>query len=136
MIRGRDLLRAFDYLTGMADEVGARSQTSRAYYATFLEARTLCEHHLGYINRKSGWDHVEVPRVLATMDSNAADSLVLLRRLRNVADYELDVSAETTAEQARQSGTFARLIISRLDQLILANQENDVSGRRNDPDHV
>ncbi|MBA3377698.1 MAG: hypothetical protein H0T93_02325, partial [Chloroflexia bacterium] len=38
-------------------------------------------------------------------------------RLRNVADYDLNVSAVTIAEQASWSGTIARSIIARLDEL-------------------
>lgn len=126
MIKGREFLRAFEYLNGMADEVGARSQTSRAYYAAFLEARTFCELHLGYINRKSGREHGEVPHVLAMLDSNTADSLVFLRRLRNMADYDLDISTTTTiAEQARQSGASAQFIIDRLDRLMLEKQATE-----------
>jgi hypothetical protein len=117
MIEGRDFLRAFEYLEGMADEVGDRTQTGRAYYAAFLEARTFCETHLGYIVRKSGREHGEIPQVLTTLDSRSADNLVFLRRLRNVADYDLNVSAVTIAEQASWSGTIARSIIERLDEL-------------------
>ena len=117
MIEGRDFLRAFEYLEGMTDEVGGRTQTGRAYYAAFLEARTFCETHLGYIVRKSGREHGEIPQVLTTLDSRSADNLVFLRRLRNVADYDLNVSAVTIAEQASWSGTIARSIIERLDEL-------------------
>jgi hypothetical protein len=41
MIKGRDLMRVFEFMDGMNDEVGWHTQAGRPYYAAFIEARSV-----------------------------------------------------------------------------------------------
>ncbi|CAN5839172.1 hypothetical protein BH24CHL3_BH24CHL3_12270 [soil metagenome] len=117
MIQGRDFLRAFEFLSGMDDEVGARTQTSRAYYAAYLETRTHCENHFEYLRHGGGREHTDVQRLIASQDSEVADNLAFLRRLLNIADYNLNIRPSTITEQAAESGKLAKSIIAHLDEL-------------------
>jgi hypothetical protein len=125
MIEGRDFLRAYEFLDGMADEVGARTQTGRAYHAAFLEARSVCEIHLAYERTKTSREHAEIARLRKAFDPRMGDDLAILRRLRNLADYDLTVSNATVLLQAARADDYALSIISRLDRIVIANQEAD-----------
>ncbi|HWK80117.1 MAG TPA: hypothetical protein VNP95_05095 [Thermomicrobiales bacterium] len=54
MIQGREQLAVVDLLAAQDGEVFQRSLTSRAYYAAYLEARSLCEDHLGFMREARG----------------------------------------------------------------------------------
>jgi hypothetical protein len=66
------------------NEANLRTAVGRAYYAVFLVAR----QRTG-VSAASGSAHGDVVRALSAHDRALADQLGRLRRLRNVADYEL-----------------------------------------------
>ncbi|CAN0506578.1 unnamed protein product, partial [Phaeothamnion confervicola] len=72
----------------------------RAYYAAYLEARSFCEAHLGFERSRKGSEHQEVPRQIGSVDPVLMVRLTFLRKSRNTADYDLDVSAETMVRVA------------------------------------
>jgi len=117
MIEGRDFLDVAVYLEAMDGEASARSRTGRAYYAAFLEARSYGETHLGYVRTKSGRQHVLVPRLFSEIDPDIEADLAFLRKLRNIADYEIYVSMDTIAAQSILAKEFAHRILARLDRL-------------------
>jgi hypothetical protein len=126
MIEGRDFLRAFEFLDGMnGDEIGARTQTGRAYYAAFLEARSVCENHFAYTRTRAPREHGDVAKILTSFDPRMGDDLALLRRLRNLADYDPTITGDTARLQAARAGEYARSIISRLDHIVMAANEAD-----------
>ncbi|CAN5778590.1 hypothetical protein BH20CHL3_BH20CHL3_13960 [soil metagenome] len=131
MIEGREFLDVAVYLETMDGEAGARSRTGRVYYAAFLESRSFCEQHCGYVLPGSGREHVEVPRILTEMDPKLAVDLAFLRKHRNIADYQLHLSSETIRQQAEVAKELANRIIARLDQMTLARQ---VAEHSNDPE--
>ncbi len=125
MMEGRDFLRAYTYLEGMGDEVGPRSQTGRAYFAAYLESRSFCEVHFDYKRSGMSREHGDISRLLKRIDSKLADDLAFLRRLRNLADYDLSISSETARLQAADAGKVAQSIIQHLDQVTFANPDQD-----------
>lgn len=132
MIEGRDLMRAFEFMGELNGEVGWRTQAGRAYYAAFLEARSVCEIHFSYERNRSSREHADIARILTRFDPRLGDDLALLRRLRNLADYDLTLSAETTQLQAARSGEYARSIISRLDRIVMAANQADADDELTD----
>jgi len=64
-----------------------------------------------------GAEHQEVPRLLGSLDLDLRTHLSILRRLRNAADYDTDLSAETILRSARASRAYAESILTTLDHL-------------------
>jgi hypothetical protein len=89
----RDYLDLARFLGGDAvpytQEAALRSATSRAYYAAFCHARNYARQHLGYGLMHNAQDHDGVRDHLRSRGRSAeADSLEVLRRLRNQCDYD------------------------------------------------
>jgi len=114
-MRGRDFLGTCAVLASVADEAAVRTRTGRAYYAAYLEARAFCEEQLGYVRVKQSREHQDVPRLLSPVDRDVVSRLLLLRQLRNIADYEMDVSRATVTGVVHQAESFARAVIASLD---------------------
>lgn len=129
MIQGRDLLAVVDLLAGEPAEVFQRSLISRAYYAAYLESRALCEDHLGFVRTARGAEHQEVPSLLATIDTDLRTHLRLLRRLRNAADYDTELSAETIALSTLDHVTTRRQSLPRSTDIAPPSRQR----RRNGP---
>jgi hypothetical protein len=64
-----------------------------------------------------GAEHQEVPRLLGSLDLDLRTHLSILRRLRNAADYDTDLSAETILRSARDARAYAESILTTLDHL-------------------
>jgi len=62
-------------------------------------------------------EHRRVPQLNFTIDQDTADNLTFLRKYRNMAGHDLDVSAETIARNVIQAERLAIRIIARLDGL-------------------
>lgn len=58
-----------------------------------------------------------MPRLLGDHDSELVDRLLFLRSIRNAADYDLALSAETVMIQMIQAESLSIRIIARLDAL-------------------
>ena len=93
----------------------SRTRVSRAYYAAYLEARSFCETHLALVRSGKGSEHQEVPRQIAPIDPQVMVGLTFLRKSRNMADYDLDVSAATMTRVALDAERMAAIIIAALD---------------------
>lgn len=118
MIRGRDFLDVVDAIAGRQEEAFIRTSTGRFYYAAYLECRHFCERYLGYIRTQSSREHGEIPRLLTHHDSELVDQLLFPRSIRNAADYDLALSAETVTIQRTQALSLSRRIIAHLDELM------------------
>jgi len=72
------------------------------------------------------------------VDPELVVDFAFLRKHRNIADYEIDVSAETIRRQSALAKTLAHRIIARLDQLANVATGNltaiDDSGRESPDD--
>jgi hypothetical protein len=62
-------------------------------------------------------EHRDVARLIAVIDRSVSTDLRFLRRYRNAADYDLELSGETARLQATQATDLAETIIARLDEL-------------------
>jgi len=115
LVRGRDFLDTCAFLSRATNEAASRTRVSRAYYAAYLEARSFCGEYLGFVRSLKGREHQEVPRLLATVDPEVMVRLTFLRKSRNTADYDLDVSAETMARVTSDAERMAEAVIAALD---------------------
>ncbi|HWK80994.1 MAG TPA: hypothetical protein VNP95_09495 [Thermomicrobiales bacterium] len=114
-MEGREFLVVADHLMHDDRESFLRSSIGRSYYAAYLEARSFCERYLGFIRSSSSREHQIVATLLLGFDPSVADTLRFLRRYRNTADHDIDVSDGTmrlTTDRARRS---AELVIVALD---------------------
>ena len=116
-MRGRDYLDVAHYLDNVQAEAYYRTRLGRAYYAAFLEARSFCEITLDYRRTQMSREHRDVARLIAVIDRSVSTDLRFLRRYRNAADYDLELSGETARLQATQATDLAETIIARLDGL-------------------
>ncbi len=116
-MRGCEFIVVAAWLEGLESEASVRSQTSRLYYAAYLEARSWCEEYLGYIRIRAAREHTDIPKSLRDVDPEVAVSLVFMRDLRNTADYDMDLSSGTIALQCLDARRRATFIIARLDEL-------------------
>lgn len=118
-MRGREFIAVAVWLESLDSEASQRSQTSRLYYAVYLEARAWCEDHLGYVRIRSAREHVNIPGLLRNVDAEVAASLVFMRDLRNTADYDMDLSPDTIGLQCLDAQRRAKRILDRLDELTI-----------------
>lgn len=114
-MRGREFLRLSSLLATTPEEAAIRTRTSRAYYAAYLEARTFCEREFGYIRVKQSREHQDVPNLLRPLAPDIVGHLTFLRNLRNIADYDLDVSTATVRGSALQAELLAHEVVASLD---------------------
>ncbi|MGN6032105.1 MAG: hypothetical protein ACTHQE_10625 [Thermomicrobiales bacterium] len=135
-MRGREFLGTCAVLASVSDEAASRTRTSRAYYAAYLEARAFCEDQLGYSRTKQSREHQDVPRLLHSIDRDVVSSLLLLRQLRNIADYDMDVSIGAVTGAVRQAESFAQAVIAALDAHAgrLEREPGDASAPATDPE--
>jgi len=77
-MRGREFIEVAVWLESLGTEASLRSQTSRLYYAVYLEARAWCEDHLGYIRTRYSREHADVARLINARDTDLADDLAFL----------------------------------------------------------
>lgn len=117
MIRARDLLIVAEACAKSAEEAWIRTAIGRFYYAAFLASREFREEHVRYVRTRSGREHSDIPRLLARRGGAIADQLLFLRSIRNAADYDLELSAETIRRNLDDGRDLARRIIARLDEL-------------------
>lgn len=116
-MRGREFVVVASWLEGLESEASLRSQTSRLYYAAYIEARTWCEDNLNYVRTRFSREHADVTRLINAQDSDLADDLAFLRGYRNAADYDMNLALDTVALQCLDAQRRATLIIARLDEL-------------------
>jgi len=116
-MEGRDFLAVAHHLRSQTDEASVRTRIGRAYYAAFLEARSYCEQHLGFVRTMSSREHHDIARLIRPVDRDMANMLKFLRGFRNAADYDLHLSSSTMGRDVVISEDFAADIISRLDKL-------------------
>lgn len=92
MFDGSEFLDVADQLARMrgAGEGHYRSAISRAYYASFLVTRTFCHAQPSFRGTGTAAEHELVPNFLERQYPNVAKELRELRRLRRLADYDLD----------------------------------------------
>nr|MDO8080132.1 HEPN domain-containing protein [Candidatus Freyarchaeota archaeon] len=88
------------------DEAKIRTAISRSYYASFLHVREVA----GLGGLKMSRVHREVVRFLYRRNPFAANTLHLLRRLRNDADY--DLKRVFSISEAKLSINYAKKIMS------------------------
>jgi uncharacterized protein (UPF0332 family) len=114
----RAFLNVADDLLDGNDEEQWRSAVSRAYYAAFHVARQLLVR-CGFVVPRAERAHAYVTMRLANSGhpdiGDAGDRLEMLRRARNIADYDLD-SAYPFA-RAHDDVSSAREIIRLLDEV-------------------
>lgn len=95
-----------------------RSAISRAYYSTFLLARTICQEREWIAQIGRGSDHRTVVDALSQLNHELALELMSLRRLRNIADYSMDsLEADELASRAQYAIDLAEFIRSELKRL-------------------
>ena len=123
-MQGRDFLHVARFLDGQDSQEYHRTQIGRYYYAAFLEARSFCEQRFGFERTWQSQEHRRVPQLISTIDQELADNLAFLRKYRNAADYDLELSRETASIQAAQSAAIAVRIIARLDALTVGNRQS------------
>lgn len=114
---GREFIAVAIQLRMTDTEAAQRTRIDRAYYAAFLEGRRFAQVHLGLPTDRTRATHGSVAEALASIDTQFQVDLGLLRKLRNSADYELDLSLESARVQADQACILAGSIIARLDRL-------------------
>lgn len=119
-MRGGEFTTVATWLRELEGEASLRSQTSRLYYAAYLEARAWCESRLGYIRIRSAREHAEVSKLPYRVDAELAASLAFLRDLRNATDYDMHLSQATIALQCLDAQRRTTWIIARLDELAAA----------------
>ena len=128
MIQPEELQALADALVQGGGEVDHRAAVSRAYYAAFHKARRLLRG-LGFRVPHGDQAHAYLwLRLLNCGDAQtelAGSNLNALRRDRNFADYDVDLSL-TQATAARQVGT-ARLIIQQLDAAALEPTRTNIT---------
>jgi len=117
MIQGRDFLSVRDFLYGLPGEASTRTRTSRAYYAAFHESLAYFEAVHSFRRRRHSADHAAVVEALIGIDAGVAANLDNLRRLRNMADYDLELGPEVILEDAMWAGRLVQVILTRLDEI-------------------
>lgn len=112
---GREFLDVADSL--LLDRRQAYVQTSigRFYYSAYLEARSFCEAHLGFVRSANSREHQDVPALIGQLDPEIANELKWIRRYRNNADYDIHLSDETIRLQVQDARTVAYRIVAALD---------------------
>lgn len=113
---GREFIAIAIQLRWTDSEAAQRTRIGRAYYAAFLEGRRFAQARVGLPVRKSSATHRSVAEALASIDAQFQVDLELLRKLRNAADYDLDLPLEFSRTKADQACILAGSIISRLDR--------------------
>ncbi len=138
MIQGRDFLAIVAQFRDENAEVYKRTIISRAYYAAFLEARSFTEAHMGRIATRSANEHQGIPALLRHLDPELDTGLRFLRRIRNNADYDINLSSRTMELSAIDAEDYATKIIARLDELAMtrAEVESDMRNSPREPDQA
>ncbi len=119
-MQGRRFLEVAQRLGLEEGEPFLRNRVGRAYYAAYLEARQFCEQHLLYTRTKSSREHQDVLEMIRDSDPDLVVKLALLRKYRNTADYDMDISMDAIARNAEDGEAFAIEIIARLDAIASA----------------
>jgi uncharacterized protein (UPF0332 family) len=126
MIEGRAFLEFARSLTHDESEVSRRSQVSRAYYAAFLEARQYGQDAGLHTPTRRPQEHADIANALGGIDRQLKFDIASLRSMRNGADYDMHISADTIARQADEAIRLASSIIERLDAVVAdANHPDD-----------
>ncbi|MBI4289375.1 MAG: hypothetical protein HY671_13235 [Chloroflexi bacterium] len=102
-----------------SDEAEARTAISRAYYAAFLVARNRLEIQEG----GSEVHQLVVRELYSKKAAGAAKRLQLLRRHRNVADY--NTARLVSAAHARMSVQLSEDILAEIAQASIENSKGD-----------
>ena len=123
-MQGRRFLEVAQRLSLETEEPFLRTRVGRAYYSAYLEVRQFCEDHLHYQRTKSSREHQEVPAMIRSVDPDIVVKLALLRKYRNDADYEMNLTLDTLAHNVDDGEAFAREIIARLDELAAERAAN------------
>jgi hypothetical protein len=117
MIEGRRFLVVAEALATYEGEEFVRTRIGRLYYATWLEARSYCEAHLGYRREKMAREHQAIASLMGTIDASLAYELRLLRDARNQADYDDHLPGDYMETLLRTVETSSSRILTRLDAL-------------------
>ncbi len=96
-----------------------RTAVSRAYYAAFLTARSRLEVLNFNLHRQQV--HKEVHEAIKSKDPKLAQKLSTLRRYRNEADYDLNLTL--TIHAAKSYLEICRIILKPLSELSFTIQE-------------
>lgn len=123
-MRGREFIDVASWLESLDSEASVRSQTSRLYYAAYLETRAWCEDHLGYTRTRFSREHADVARLINARDTDLADDPAFLRGYRNTADYDMNLRLDTIALQSLDAQRRAKRIIVRLDELAFSGEDS------------
>ena len=117
-----EFLRFAEALTipPLMSESGARNAVSRAYYAVFLFARERLVHS-GLMQRVGGaGEHGRVAQLLRAQANPtgqaAAHQLDILRRARNLADYDLEWEPDRLA--ALRATQAARMLVAYVQRVL------------------
>lgn len=115
-MRGREFLSvASNLLADTSHEAGLRTSIGRAYYAAYLEARTLCEAKSGVTFARSAREHGLVAEMTKSILPESAVRLRFLRQFRNQADYDLTGDVETIRASAMTAYDEATKVIAEVD---------------------
>lgn len=112
MINPRDILRLAESLSSAKEEVALRTAAGRAYFAAFHASRDLMDS-LGFTPPKAELVHSFVWRRLSCCENSrlgrVGNALQDLRKIRNVADYELRAHFDSH-QAAKAVGTSLRIL--------------------------
>jgi hypothetical protein len=105
--------------TGCTQEAGCRGAVSKAYYAAFNYARQYATNFLGFVPRTRpedrSQDHGRLrAHLIRRRRRRVADTLHMLRDLRNECDYVDDLSGLDFAQTAADAIAAAEYVINSL----------------------
>ena len=83
-----------------SEEAAARAAISRAYYAAFHHCRELVSDTVGLDEFGTAEDHARVIAGVRFIDRFAVEVLIVLRRARNRADYDVDANVSGNAARS------------------------------------
>lgn len=96
-MRGSDFLDIASQMADRPEEAWVRNRIGRLYYGTYLEFREHFERFFGFDRTRLSNEHVAVQDLLGHLSQQLSINLKDLRKMRNAADYDLDLSDETLA---------------------------------------
>ena len=119
MFDEQEFLDAARHLRSTSEQEGfQRSAISRAYYATFLFARTICRQKSWIAQTGSGSDHGAIASVLTEINEDLGRDFQDLQRFRRTADYSAkELGPDRVGNDAQLAIDLAEFIRSELQRL-------------------